>query len=41
MMFLRYLRGTWRYIKKNLISAVDFYYIINKLIILIPAPTVI
>jgi hypothetical protein len=34
-MFLGYLRGTWRYLKFSLISVVDFYYVINKLIILI------
>jgi hypothetical protein len=31
MVFLRYLRFP-------LISAVDFYYVINKLIILVPGP---
>jgi hypothetical protein len=36
--FLGYLRDTWRYIMFPLISAVDFYYVINKLIILIPNP---
>jgi hypothetical protein len=34
-MFLGYLRGNWRYIMFPLISAIDFYYIINKLIILV------
>jgi hypothetical protein len=33
-----YLRDTWRYLRFLLISAVDCYYIINKLIILVPAP---
>jgi hypothetical protein len=32
--FLKYLRG--RKLKFHLISAINFYYIINKLIILIP-----
>jgi hypothetical protein len=36
--FLGYLRGTWRYLMFSLISAVNFYYDINKLIILIPGP---
>jgi hypothetical protein len=36
--FLGYLRGNWRYLRFSLISAVDFYYIINKLIILVPDP---
>jgi hypothetical protein len=36
--FLRYLRGIWRYLRFSLISAVDFYYVINKLIILVPGP---
>jgi hypothetical protein len=34
--FLKYLRGNWRKLKFHLISAINFYYIINKLIILIP-----
>jgi hypothetical protein len=36
--FLGYLRGTLRYIRSHLISAVDFYCVINKLIILVPEP---
>jgi hypothetical protein len=35
--FLGYLRGTSRYQSFSLISAVNFYYIINKLIILVPS----
>jgi hypothetical protein len=27
--------GIWRYLRFSLISSVDFYYVINKLIILI------
>jgi hypothetical protein len=38
MVFLGYFRGTWMYLSFPLISAVNFYYIINKLIILVPAP---
>jgi hypothetical protein len=38
-MFLEYLRGIWRYLKFLLISVVDFYYVINKLIILVLAHT--
>jgi hypothetical protein len=34
--FLGYLRGNWRYLRFSLISAVDFYYVINKLIMLVP-----
>jgi hypothetical protein len=34
--FLKYLRGNWRKLKFHLILAINFYYIINKLIILIP-----
>jgi hypothetical protein len=34
--FLVYLRGNWRYLRSPLISAVDFYCVINKLIILVP-----
>jgi hypothetical protein len=37
-LFLGYLRGTWRNIRSSLISAANFYYIINKLIILVPDP---
>jgi hypothetical protein len=29
---------TERYLRSRLISAVDFYYVINKLIILVPDP---
>jgi hypothetical protein len=36
--FLVYLTGIWKYLRFSLISAVDFYYIINKLIILVPDP---
>jgi hypothetical protein len=36
--FLGYLRGTRRYLRFPLISAVDFYDIINKLILLVPGP---
>jgi hypothetical protein len=36
MVFLGYLRGIWRYLRFLLISTIDFYYVINKLIILIP-----
>jgi hypothetical protein len=36
--FLEYLRGTWSYLRSLLISAVDFYYVINKLIILVLDP---
>jgi hypothetical protein len=39
MVFLGYLRGTCRYLRFSLISVVDFYYIINKLIILVLAHT--
>jgi hypothetical protein len=35
MVFLEYMRGTGRYLRFSLISTVDFYYVINKLIILI------
>jgi hypothetical protein len=35
MIFLEYLRGILRYLKFSLISVIIFYYIINKLIILI------
>jgi hypothetical protein len=38
MVFLGYLRVICRYLRFSLISTVDFYYIINKLIILIPDP---
>jgi hypothetical protein len=34
-MFLRYLRGNRRYLIFLLISVIDFYYVINKLIILV------
>jgi hypothetical protein len=34
--FLEYLRGILKYLRSHLISAVDFYCVINKLIILIP-----
>jgi hypothetical protein len=33
--FVGYLRGIWRNVRFILISAVNFYYVINKLIILI------
>jgi hypothetical protein len=33
--FLEYLRGNWRYLRFSLISVIDFYYVINKLIILV------
>jgi hypothetical protein len=33
-----YLRGIWRYIRSPLISAVDFYCVINKSIILVHDP---
>jgi hypothetical protein len=36
--FLGYLRGNRRYLRFYLISTVDFYYVINKLIILILDP---
>jgi hypothetical protein len=36
--FLGYLRGTWMYLMFFLISAVDFYYVIDKLIILVTNP---
>jgi hypothetical protein len=32
--FLGCLRGNWRYLRFPLISVVNFYYVINKLIIL-------
>jgi hypothetical protein len=32
------LRGTWSYLRSLLISAIDFYYVINKLIILVLNP---
>jgi hypothetical protein len=35
--FLEYLTGIRRYLRFSLISTVDFYYVINKLIILVPA----
>jgi hypothetical protein len=35
IVFLGYLRGTWRYLRFLLITIVDFYYVINKLIILL------
>jgi hypothetical protein len=38
MIFLRYLIGNGRYLRFSLISVVDFYYVINKLIILISDP---
>jgi hypothetical protein len=34
--FLGYLRCVWRNIMFLLISAINFYYVINKLIILVP-----
>jgi hypothetical protein len=34
-LILGYLRGTWRYLRFPLISAIDFYHVINKLIILV------
>jgi hypothetical protein len=33
--FLGYLRGICRYLRSHLISAVDFYCVINKLVILV------
>jgi hypothetical protein len=33
--FVRYIRGTWRNLSFPLILVVIFYYVINKLIILI------
>jgi hypothetical protein len=36
MVFLWYLRGIWWYLRFSLILTVDFYYVINKLIILVP-----
>jgi hypothetical protein len=33
--FLWYLRGTWRYLNFFKISAVNFYYVINKLLVLV------
>jgi hypothetical protein len=33
--FLGYLRGTWRNLMFHLISVINFYYVINKLIILL------
>jgi hypothetical protein len=36
--FLKYLRGVRRYLRSHLISVVDFYCIINKLIILVHVP---
>jgi hypothetical protein len=33
--FLGYLCGNWRYPRVPLISVINFYYIINKLIILV------
>jgi hypothetical protein len=36
--FLGYLRDIWRYIRFLLISAINFYYVFNKLIILVPDP---
>jgi hypothetical protein len=36
--FLGYLRVIWRYLRFSLIIVVDFYYVINKLIILISDP---
>jgi hypothetical protein len=35
IVFMGYLRGIWRYLRFLLITAVDFYYVINKLIILL------
>jgi hypothetical protein len=35
---LRCFWGTWRYLRFPLISAIDFYYVINKLIILVSGP---
>jgi hypothetical protein len=35
MVFIAYLRGTWRNLMFSLISVVKFYYVINKLIILV------
>jgi hypothetical protein len=36
--FLGYLGGTWRYLSFLLISVINFYYVISKLIILVPVP---
>jgi hypothetical protein len=36
--FLGYLGGTWRNLRFHLISVINFYYVINKLIILVPGP---
>jgi hypothetical protein len=33
--FLGYLRGTWRNLKFLLISTINFYYVINEMIILL------
>jgi hypothetical protein len=38
MMFLEYLEGNWRYLRISLISVIIFYYVINKLIILVSDP---
>jgi hypothetical protein len=38
MVFLVYLRGNWRYLIFLLISVINFYYVINKLIILVSGP---
>jgi tRNA A37 threonylcarbamoyladenosine biosynthesis protein TsaE len=35
---LRCFWGSWRYLRFSLISAVDFYYVINKLVILVSGP---
>jgi hypothetical protein len=42
MVFLGYLRGTWRYLSgtphRFFILIINFYYVINKLIILVHDP---
>jgi hypothetical protein len=38
MVFVEYLGGTWRKLRFYLILVVIFYYVINKLIILVSDP---